>query len=228
MMLDYEFKKPELLQKALTHRSWAHEQPEMDLHNERLEFLGDAVLDLILGEYLMSAFPEKHEGSLSKMRAHLVNEASLAAQAEKIGIAESLRLGKGEVVSGGAQKPRLLASGFEAVIGALYLDAPFEKTREIVCSLFSEMVTALQNGPELDSDFKSRLQEVVQSTSRKTPTYELKSTLGPSHERTFEVQVMVGDEVLATGTGKSKKAAEQIAAEQALKIWNQKNKGGAV
>jgi ribonuclease-3 len=226
---NYQFKNPEILTEALTHKSFAYEGVKLPankveaklVHNEKLEFLGDAVLDLVLSEYLMEVFPQAEEGDLSKMRAHLVNETGLALQAERLGLSQHLRLGKGEAQSGGAQKPRLLASGFEALVGALFREAGFNETVKIVRGIFSEQVQELQVKPEFDQDYKSQLQELVQGIARKTPIYELQSQLGPAHDRVFEVRVMVGDLVLASGHGKTKKSAEQKAAELGLQFYRQ-------
>lgn len=225
----YQFKNAELLLEALTHKSFSYEGLKLPSekivskpsHNEKLEFLGDAVLDLVLSEYLMDTFPQAEEGELSKMRAHLVNEAGLALQAEKMGLAQSLRLGKGEAQSGGAQKPRLLASGFEAVVGALFREAGFQKTNEVVREIFAGQMAELLEKPEFDQDFKSQLQELVQGIAKKAPVYELQSQLGPAHDRVFEVKVLVGDLVLASGHGKTKKSAEQKAAELGLQFYRQ-------
>jgi ribonuclease-3 len=221
MIFDYKFKNQELLETALTHKSYAVENTAkdplsgsvtIDKYNERLEFLGDSVLELTLSEFLVESFPEKEEGELSKMRAHLVNEAGLASHGERLGLAQILKLGKGEVLSKGAQKPRLIASVFEAVVGALFLDAGFEVTRTYIRELFQAQIEELKNKPYFDQDYKSQLQELLQSLGKRTPVYELKAQLGPAHDRIFEVQVLMGDHVLAEGQGKTKKSAEQVAA----------------
>lgn len=222
--LGVEFKNPSLLEKALTHKSYSYEKNESsgdDTHNEKLEFLGDAVLDLALAEYLMEVFPDQNEGPLSKMRAHLVSESGLSQVAVEWGLYDKIYLGKGEIQTQGAMKPRLLASCLEALIGALFLDQGYETSRVVIRKMFHQRLSALQSA-DFDQDFKSKLQEMVQAYNRMTPVYELKSSSGPAHDRTFEVRVLVAAEELALGTGKNKKAAEQKAAELALHNFSQR------
>lgn len=214
--LGYEFRAPVLLEQALTHSSFHNENPaESKGHNERLEFLGDAVLDLIISEKLFSLYPDLAEGDLSKLRASLVNETSLAEISRKIELGKSMRLGRGEEITQGCDKPRLLACTFEAIVGAIYLDGQYDKVKEFVLELFKER---LESGfAEADhSDFKTRLQEKTQKMYRKTPVYELLNEEGPDHEKTFKVCVKVDDKVLGEGLGRSKKTAEQEAAQKAL------------
>jgi ribonuclease-3 len=227
--LGYQFKNEKLLEIALTHKSYAYElMKDQPLHNEKLEFLGDAVLDLILSEYLMETFPDRDEGDLSKLRAHLVNESGLALQARKLSLSKYLRMGKGEVLSGGSEKPRLLASTFEALVGALFTEAGFAVARQGVREIFAEQIAELQSTQEFDQDYKSQLQELAQGLMKQVPVYQLKSQFGPAHDRIFEVQVIVqtpiGDQVLAVGQGKTKKAAEQSAAALGLQSFKQLNK----
>jgi ribonuclease III len=221
-LLDYEFKKAELLQLALTHKSFANEQangevklPQAD--NERLEYLGDAVLDLALSEILMLRFGADPEGALSKKRASLVNEETLSQIALELKLDQLIRVGKGEAKSGGLQKPRILASALEAVFGALHLDGGYGTSCSAVKKLFAVRMDELeQSSVDFKSDFKTRFQEKIQELHRATPTYQVESESGPDHDKKFEVSVRVQGEVFATGTGKSKKAAEQDAARQAL------------
>lgn len=194
-------------------------------HNEKLEFLGDAVLDLVLGEYLMEMFSELNEGPLSKMRAHLVNESSLAAIATDLRLAEYLKLGKGEQQSNGKEKPRLLASCFEALVGAIFVDQGFDKAKQVVRKVFAQRIENLKGNEAFDQDYKSQLQELVQSEKRQTPIYKLVSSLGPAHERVFQVQVLIGNDEVAIGEGKSKKSAEQTAAKRALLEIKNRNRG---
>ena len=222
--LNYRFQSSELLKVALTHKSFAHEQKVPGPHNEKLEFLGDAVLDLAMGEALMEFFPEADEGLLSKMRAHLVNESNLAAQAEALELSQVMILGKGEQVSGGASKPRLLASSFEALIGAVHVEAGYNVVRDLLKNLFRPQLQEIRERPGFDLDYKSQLQELVQGLSKKTPVYELKSQSGPAHDRSFEVSCSVGDLEISVGTGKTKKAAEQKAAEAGLLKYSQSPK----
>lgn len=217
-VLKYSFKNKELLTLSLAHKSYANENSGK--HNEKLEFLGDAVIDLIVSEYLMEYFPDLEEGPLSKLRASLVNEAGLSQVALKLNLQEYILLGKGEVQSGGANKPRLLASCFEALAGALFIDAGFEQTKIVIREIFSDKVKDLDTSTPLEFDYKSKLQEIIQAEKKITPTYEVRATNGPAHDRSFEVVVRVGDADIALGTGKSKKIAEQCAAQKALEVIN--------
>jgi len=211
----YEFKDKNLLQKALTHKSWTNESFRTDEHNEKLEFLGDAVIDLALGELLYEFFPQDDEGGLSKKRASLVNEDHLALRAQSLGLHDVLRLGKGEVMSNGGQKPRLLASSFEALVGALYLDGAWDNARGFIRQEYQPILQSL-SAESYEKDYKTRLQEKIQSEHRETPTYEVTKEDGPSHARTFYVQILFKGQVLSAGEGKSKKMAEQSAAKIAL------------
>lgn len=215
--LGHEFGRAVLIETALTHKSFAHEHRIQGLaHNEKLEFLGDAVIDLVLGEYLIELFPLDNEGALSKKRASLVNEDTLAKLGMAWDIPEHLQLGKGEMQTGGFLKPRLLASTVEALVGALYLDAGFEKTRGTIRREFVPLIQELDPDHDYASDYKTRLQETAQRLLRATPSYELVGEEGPAHERRFTVAAKLKDFELARGTGHSKKAAEQEAAKQAL------------
>lgn len=214
-----DFRDPSLLKQSLTHRSFHNENPsESDGHNERLEFLGDAVLDLALSDLLMRHFPGQPEGDLSKYRASLVNESELAAIALELKFDQLMRLGRGELNTGGSQKPRLLASVFEAYVGALYLDSGFQKAYEFLREVFTPRFAALATDGR-DRDFKTRLQERAQEQHRQTPTYELVQEEGPDHNKSFVVSVKLGSQELATGKGRSKKQAEQEAARRALEGW---------
>ncbi|MBX3018422.1 MAG: ribonuclease III [Bdellovibrionaceae bacterium] len=209
------FQNAELLQKALTHKSFGV-KPET--HNEKLEFLGDAVLDLALADLLMKRFPDNDEGRLSKKRASLVNEKSLAAVASSLKLGDHLRLGKSELQSQGALKPRLLASTLEALMGAVYLDQGFEKTRELVFRLFDALLANDDVTEDFRSDYKTRFQEAVQARDKVTPVYKLTSEDGPPHARRFTVRVETDGRVWAEAEGSSKKAAEQEAARAALAV----------
>jgi ribonuclease-3 len=221
MNIGYQFTNPALLELALTHKSFANEAmsggstPTDD--NERLEFLGDAVLDLALSDVLMKKFPTDPEGALSKKRASLVNEESLANVARNLGLEQFVKLGKGEIKTGGLQKPRILASSLEALIGAIFQDSGFILVSDVVEKLFADQLRLLGE-TEFSADFKTRLQERAQNIKRLTPTYRVESQSGPDHDKTFVVVVELGDEALASGTGKSKKAAEQNAAQKALEM----------
>ncbi len=220
--LDHEFADPSLLAQALTHRSRVNESTGDDLghggtfgHNERLEFLGDAVVDLSVGHYLMQALPQAREGQLSKLRAMVVNEASLARAAQGLSLGDCLRLGRGEEQTGGRRKLSILADAFEALMGAIYLDAGFVEVDRIVRRLLGPVVGRAVRG-ELDGDYKTRLQEVAQARVQRVPGYQVLSESGPDHAKVFEVGVFLGDEELARATGGSKKEAEQRAAGLAL------------
>lgn len=212
------FKDIDLLERAVTHKSFT---PSKDTHNEKLEFLGDAVLDLALADLLMKHFPDNDEGRLSKKRASLVNEKSLAAVATSLKLGEYLRLGKSELQSQGALKPRLLASTLEAVMGAVYLDQGFNQTRDLVFQLFSRLLENDDVTEDFRSDYKTRFQEAVQARDKQTPVYKLVSEDGPPHARRFRVRVETDGRVWAEADGTSKKAAEQDAAKAALTILDQ-------
>lgn len=220
-LLGYEFRRPELLEQALTHKSFYYESREGAVpgHNEKLEFLGDTVIGLILSELLMEMFPSDDEGRLSKKRASLVNEVVLCRLAKRLDLARHLRLGKGEQQSGGDQKPRLLASVYEALFGAIFLDGGFEKAREKAREHFRSLISEMPPEDDFSHDYKTKLQEEVQSILKEAPAYALVAETGPSHDRVFEIEVMIKGRGLAKATGKSKKAAEQEAARIALEIW---------
>ncbi len=224
--IGYAFTQWDLLIRALTHKSYANEQGASGRaqgDNERLEFLGDAVLDLALSEVLLKRFPQDPEGALSKKRASLVNEDTLSQIAMELKLNQMLRLGKGETKTGGLQKPRILASSLEAIFGAIQLDGGYEKSVAVVTKIFEARLAELgQSTVDYQLDFKTRLQEKVQEKLRATPTYQVEQESGPDHDKVFEVSVRVGSEVFALGTGRSKKAAEQDAARQALEQgeWN--------
>jgi ribonuclease-3 len=216
--LAFEFKNADLLTRALTHKSFAYEAGEKAQHNEKLEFLGDAVLDLVLGEHLMEIFSQDGEGGLSKKRASLVNEEVLSELGTEWGLPQYLQLGKGETTTGGAQKPRLLASAYEALIGAMFLDAGFEVVRAFVRKDFAKRIGELDPGQDFERDYKTRLQEVLQKERKEAPVYEIIAEDGPPHDRSFTVCVRAKDVNITTGTGRSKKTAEQAAAKKALEI----------
>ncbi len=218
----YQFKDQQLLLQAFTHRSFHNEQGAQTPsgHNERLEFLGDAVLDLGLSDLLMRQLASSPEGDLSKIRASLVNERVLSELALEYGIDQRLRLGRGEAQSGGAQKPRLLSSAFEAYVGALYLDGGFDMAMKFIEESFSSRLQKIDPYQSFSEDYKTRLQELAQQSFRQTPTYELKSEEGPAHDRLFSVVVSLQGQGLASGQGRSKKQAEQEAARKALEAWS--------
>ncbi|MEQ9699443.1 MAG: ribonuclease III [Sandaracinaceae bacterium] len=212
--LGHWFTRVEHLEDALTHRSFVNERPRLArTDNERMEFLGDAILDLAASCLLWERFPEAREGELSRRRADLVCERSLASIANELELGIGLRLGKGEEKSGGREKPRLLASALEASVAAIYLDAGEQEAITIARGLLAPHVDALEPG---ERDYKSRLQEVLQRGGNPAPTYTLLGTEGPDHERLFRVAVRLEDRELARGEGRSKARAEQLAARAAL------------
>lgn len=209
------FKTPALLLRAVTHKSFS---PSPQEHNEKLEFLGDAVLDLALADALMRQFPDNDEGRLSKKRASLVNEKELATVAQGIGLQRFLRLGKSELQSQGALKPRLLSSSLEALVGAVYLDQGFLAAQLLVQGLFAKSLRREDAEQDYSSDYKTRFQEAVQARDRLTPIYRVVGEEGPPHSRSFRVQVETEGRVWAQAEGASKKAAEQRAARAALDL----------
>jgi ribonuclease-3 len=217
LRLGHEFQDPSLLQKALTHRSYYFENRGTTIgHFERLEFLGDAVLDLILSETLMKAYAQADEGTLSKWRASLVNETTLASVAAALELEKFLFLGRSEEAQRAHPRPRLLASAFEAVVGALYLDGGIEKTRAFIDREFASRIEVLDAGKEYATDFKTRLQEWSQKKFRSVPEYRLTGATGPEHAKEFTTEVWVNNTLMGRGTGNSRKTAEQNAAQDAL------------
>ena len=214
--LEYRFQERELLLQALSHRSFANEHDEEILDNEVLEFLGDAVLGLVVSEMLYRRHPNLTEGQMSKLKAFLVSAGMLARKAEEIDLGSYLLLGKGEEKTAGRGKESLLANAFEAVIAAVYLDGGMSAAAGFLDRMLSpQLSAAIQREPTLQ-DFKSLLQEELQAVGRPLPLYRVVSENGPDHEKVFVVELVVDEERLAEGEGKTKKAAEQAAAEVAL------------
>ena len=214
--MGYTFRQPELLTEAFRHSSYINELGNSDLRdNERLEFLGDAVLDLAISHILMELFQGSKEGDLSKYRATVVDEKGLCRVAQELGLGDYLRLGRGEEVTGGRAKPSILANSMEALLGALYLDAGFNKTKEIIQRLFLPLVVRIDSGG-VPNDYKSQLQEYTQEAHKTRPEYVLMEESGPAHDRTFKVALHLNGEMVAKGEGKSKKEAEQKAAKEAF------------
>jgi len=216
------FKNKDLIAQAFTHRSFLNEQKNFKLeHNERLEFLGDAVLELAVTEFLYEKFPDKSEGDLTSFRAALVNATTCAKVAGDLGVNDFLLLSKGEAKDTGRARLYILANTLEAIIGAIYLDKGYEEAREFV---FKNVTPLIQEIIENQSwlDAKSRFQEKAQEITGITPFYQVIKEIGPDHDKKFTSGVFLGDEMVATGTGKSKQDAEQAAAEEALleKKWN--------
>jgi ribonuclease-3 len=221
--LGHRFTSPELLRQALAHRSWCSEHGGA-ASNERLEFLGDAVLGLIVAEHTYRTQPDLSDGTLSKVRASVVNARVLAELALGLGIPTHLRLGKGEDASGGRAKESILADTMEAVIGAVYLDGGLDSARELVLSLLGTRITVAVGDPA-ESDHKSRLQEVAVRMGRGVPRYEVEGS-GPDHARRYLATVYVAGLRLGTGEGHSKKDAEQVAAQVACESLEAERGGG--
>lgn len=211
--IGHRFHDRELLARALTHRSYANESRNpLFGDNERLEFLGDAVLDLIIGYQLYVIHSSADEGELSRLRAELVSTPSLARLARELALGESLLLGRGEDRSGGRERESLQADSLEAVIGAVFLDAGYSAAEAVVCRLFAPLLQAARIG----QDYKTRLQELLQAHRQLRPEYLLTASHGPDHQRRYEVEVLAAGEVLGRGEGSTKKRAEQEAARCAL------------
>ena len=220
-LLGHRFEKPELLERAVTHRSWAHErlkrEPEEKIRgaeNELLEFLGDSVLGLVIAEHLFAQDPYAAEGDLTLMKHRLVSTATLAAIGERLDLGTYMRLGRGEETSGGREKPQLLANVVEAIIGAVFLDSGYVAARDFVIHIFADELKSVT--PKSSVDYKTLLQERLQARKMAAPTYTLISTEGQPHDRTFHVEANWA-EGKASGSGRSIKAAEMMAASQALK-----------
>jgi len=215
--LCYEFKNTDYLVESLRHSSFVNENIELDIQdNERLEFLGDAVLNLVVGHMLMHRYPDLKEGDLSKMRANLVNESQLASIAQEMDLGSYLQLGKGEIQTKGSEKPSILANTFEAVVAAVYLDGGYNAAFKFIHGHFSFSLDSTVMST-VNYDYKSQVQELVQMKQQKMPVYTVVHESGPDHDKTFRVRLKVG-ETQAEGEGKSKKAAEQDAARKGLEL----------
>lgn len=211
--LGHRFIDPAPLLLALTHRSWCAENAG-SRSNERLEFLGDAVLGLVVTDHIFSAHPEMPEGSLAKLRAAVVSEPTLAAVAAELGVGPCLRLGKGEASSGGREKASILSDAMEAIIGAVYVDGGLDAARPVVLDLLGDRIISEAVGPG-SADYKSQLQEILARRNEGAPVYEL-SDEGPDHDKRFFARVRVDGSVIGEGEGRSKKLAEQAAARAAF------------
>ncbi|MCH9740897.1 MAG: ribonuclease III [Epsilonproteobacteria bacterium] len=209
--LNYSFKRDDLITEALTHKSY-----KKPYNNERLEFLGDAVLDLIVGEYLFNKFPKEDEGLLSKIRASLVNEKGFTKLAEHINLGQAIFISSAEENNSGRTKPSLLSNAFEAIIGAIYLESGLEVTANVTTRLIEASHETIDLN-SLSKDFKTTLQELTQAEFGETPTYKMVRAFGPDHKKEFEISVELQHKIIATSIGRSKKEAQQKAAEIALK-----------
>ena len=214
--LGLPFSNTLLLRRALTHRSYLNEHPEALEDNERLEFLGDAILDFLVGAWLYNHFPEMKEGDLTRLRSALVRTEQLAHFAKKIDLGSVMQLGRGEAESGGRDRPALLCATFEALVGALYMNSGFEAVREFVEPLLEPAARQILLAHR-EQDPKSQLQEWVQAQGYGPPHYKTIASSGPEHEKTFEVEVIVNGEPYGRGIGTSKQSAAKEAARAALK-----------
>jgi len=214
--LNYNFNDPELLIKALTHSSFANEGTKKDnASNERFEFLGDSLLGMTVALFIFNRKPELSEGQMTKLRAELVCERSLAELALELDLGAYILLGRGERNTGGSKRPSILSDAVEAVIAAMYLDGGFEPVKQFVSDIFAPRLSSSSKG---FTDYKTRLQETIQGKHGQTLVYELIDELGPDHDKSFVVDVKLNSLTLGTGKGKSKKRAEQEAAKAAINI----------
>ena len=213
----YSFSDEKLLKTALTHSSYASEHRlGYDMNNERLEFIGDAFVDAVVGTELFSLMKDAHEGMLSRCRADVVCEDTLADAASDMGLGAYLYLGRGEEANGGRRKPSILADAFEALMGAIILDGGYEACRDVILRLLGDRIVLASEG-KLNKDYKTKLQEILQEKDKNVKiAYEITDQSGPDHSKTFTMQVTMNGRVLGTGSGRSKARAEQAAAEDAL------------
>lgn len=214
--LDYKFTNKKYLDVALTHSSFLNEHNlDKYLSNERLEFLGDAVLDLIIGEYFFLHDKTLKEGKLSKLRSEVVNEHSLSITANKLNLGKCIKFGKGELNSGGAKRESILADALEALIGAIYLDSDLETTKEIVLKIFIDILNSVENKKHF-TDYKSRLQEKFQQQGYDSIEYRLEKEEGPDNNKVFYSNAIINNKIVGKGKGTTKKKSEQLAAKNAL------------
>lgn len=218
--IGYQFQNPQLLLEALTHPSVAHEKQRRHIDNQRLEFLGDAVLQLVVTEHLFARYGEAGEGRLTTRRSRLVSRESLKVRAAELDLGRHLLMGRGEEASGGRQRDSTLGDAFEALLGAIYLDSDLGTVRRFILEEMKDDLAGLEEEP-LEVNPKGQLQELLQAISPRAPSYELLSQQGREHERVFEVRVLWEGQVLGEGSGRSKKQAETAAALAALKgqLW---------
>lgn len=221
--IEYVFANKELLLCALTHSSYINENKMGNYdHNERLEFLGDATLELVISEYLYIHFPHQPEGELTKMRANIVCTDSLAESAINLQLGKMMKMGKGEIMSGGRSRKSILADTMEAIIGAVYLDGGLEEAKKFIFNQLRTMIKAVEKG-NMNRDYKTLLQEIVQRKKEQVLQYHLIREQGPDHNKVFCVEVLLNGKMIGIGEGHNKKEAEQEAAKQALKIINKEN-----
>ena len=214
--LGYKFKNRKFLEVGVTHSSFANETRDKVQYNERQEFLGDAVLSIIVSDYIFENYTNLPEGELTKLRASLVCEKSLCGFSNELEMGSFLRLGHGEELMGGRERPSILADAFEAVLAAIYLDGGIEPATKVVLRFVKKALEHVENAPF--RDYKTLLQEIIQKNPEERLTYVLVGESGPDHDKRFEVDVMLNSNVIGHGIGKSKKSAEQIAAKEALEL----------
>ncbi len=219
--LKLEFKSTHLLEKALTHRSFLNENKKIKESNERLEFLGDAVLELVVSSFLFNKYPQKSEGYLTSLRSKIVQTKTLAAVSKKLKVHQYLLLSKGEKESGGQTNKSILADTFEALIGAIFIDQGLKKSSQFIKNNLLRDLKEILSSKEI-LDYKSQYQEIVQSRGLPTPVYKILSESGPDHNKTFKSVVLVEGEIMAQGIGKSKQTAQQNAAKAALEKTRKK------
>lgn len=218
--INYEFKNKALLKRALLHTSYCNEVKSVGESNERLEFLGDSVLSVVVAEYLFSNYKKQQEGALTKLRASLVCEKALAVFAKEIGLGDFLMLGKGEQHNGGSERPSILSDAFEALLAAMYLDGGMETVRPFILKFVKEELDR-RDSEEAFHDYKTQLQEIIQRNREEELLYVLVGEDGPDHDKRFTVEVRLNSNVIGKGVGHSKKQAEQLAAKQALELMGQ-------
>lgn len=211
--LGYKFHDISLLETALTHTSYANEHKVVSY--ERLEFLGDAVLQMLTSKYIYKAYPDFPEGKMSRLRANIVCETTLSHIAERLGIGEAARLGRGEELTGGRTRPSILADMVEAILAAVYIDGGIEKAEGIIFDAYGHIIEAAAEG-RLIKDYKTELQEKVQTGGKKQPEYAVIAESGPAHDKTFTMEVSIDGEARGRGSGKTKQEAQQMAAKAAL------------
>lgn len=217
--LGYKFKNIKFLETGITHSSFSNETKEHVPYNERQEFLGDAVLSIIVSDYIFENYTKLPEGELTKLRASLVCEKSLCGFANELELGSFLRLGHGEELMGGRERPSILADAFEAMLAAIYLDGGIEPATKVVLRFVKKALEHVENAPF--KDYKTLLQEIIQKNPEERLSYVLVGESGPDHDKRFEVDVMLNSNVIGHGIGKSKKAAEQHAAKEALELMGQ-------
>ena len=217
----YRFKDPALLTNALCHSSYANEHKDKGVRsNERLEYLGDAVLGMISAEYIYNRYKDLPEGEMTKLRASIVCEQSLYEFAGEIGLGDMLLLGKGEISGGGNKRPSVLADAVEAVLAAIYLDGGIKAAKDFILEFIMNKAETVEKG-QISVDYKTTLQEIVQKNHQETLSYHVKSESGPDHDKLFVIEVYINSNPIAEGSGKSKKQAEQAAAKAALELMGQ-------